>query len=94
MNNLEKLLNAGFSELPARDLWYNRELRMAFSRQALRDMDSRWIERYLGEKVAPNDFIFFYVRPPEDLQNCKKILEEIGLSSLLPNIRLVTLAHS
>jgi hypothetical protein len=91
MINLQKLVNAGFSEMPARELWFNRELRIAFSHQTIRETDPRWIERHLAEQVAEGDFVFHFVKPPNDLQNCFKILEEMNLANLRPNIRLVTM---
>ncbi len=91
MVNLEKLLNAGFLEIPSREMWYSRERRMAFSHQAIREMDPRWLERHLAEKVdegGSDDFVFHFVSPPKDIQNCNEILKEIGLSKLHANIRL------
>ncbi len=88
--NLEKLLNAGFVELQNRELWYSRDLRMAFSHQAIREMDPWWLDRHLAEKVGTEDFVFHFVKPPKDIQGCSKILEEIGLPKLRPNIRLAT----
>ena len=95
MANLEKLLNAGFVEIPSREMWYSRERRMAFSHQAIREMDPRWLERHLAEKVGEggsDEFVFHFVNPPKGIQNCIEILKEIGLSKLHANIRLATLA--
>ena len=48
MVNLEKLLNAGFLEIPSREMWYSRERRMAFSDEAILN------------RVIIN-FFFFYI---------------------------------
>jgi hypothetical protein len=90
MSNVEKLLKAGFSEMPVRGLWFSRDRRMAFSDQAIEDMDPRWLDRYTSEEVGPDDFVFHYVKPPKNIQECNQILAEIGLSQLHANIRLVT----
>lgn len=91
--NLEKLLNAGFSEIPSRGLWYSRERRMAFSHQAIREMDPWWMDRHIGEEVGAGDFVFHFVKPPQNIQVCKEILTEMELSSLRPNVRLASFVH-
>lgn len=90
MANIEKLLNAGFSNNPNRDLWYNRELRMAFSDEAVQDMDPQWLDRHIHEQVGADGFVFYFIKPPKNIQVCNEILAEIGPSQLHANIRLAT----
>lgn len=90
MANIEKLLNAGFSNNPSRDLWYSRELRMALSDEAVQDMDPRWLDRHIHEQVGSDDFVFHFIKPPKNIQVCNEILAEIGLTQLHANIRLAT----
>jgi len=91
MGNIEKLFNAGFSAMPSRDLWFSRDLRMAFSDEAIQDMDPRWLDRHMNEQVGPGDFVFHFVKPPKNIQICNEILAEIGLPQLHANIRLATI---
>jgi|HubBroStandDraft_4_1064222.scaffolds.fasta_scaffold2594105_1 hypothetical protein len=90
MANLAKLQEAGFTEIPKRELWFSRELRMAFSQQAIREMDPRWLVRHVAEKAAPSDFVFYFNLPPRDIQVCDEVLTEIGLPKLRANIRLAS----
>jgi hypothetical protein len=92
MNKIAKLRKAGFVENPIRELWFNRGRRMAFTHEALRDMGPSWLDRYLAEKVPPQDFVFHMSRVPSDLQTCQDILKEIHLPNLRANVRLVTFA--
>lgn len=66
---------------------------MAFSYEALQDNDQECLRRKLNERVPVTDFVFHYTRRyPEDLQECTKILNEIGLSGLIPYVRVATLS--
>ena len=75
-----------------RMLWVSRELRMAFSHEAVQDTETHWLQRVLSERVPPTDFVFHFSQVPEDLQVCREILAEIGLPSLVPVVRLATIA--
>ncbi len=75
-----------------RMLWVSRELRMAFSHEAVQDARTHRLERDLSERVPPTDFVFHFSQVPEDLQVCREILAEIGLPSLVPQVRLATIA--
>jgi hypothetical protein len=63
---------------------------MAFSQQAIREMDPRWLVRHVAEKAAPSDFVFYFNLPPRDIQVCDEVLTEIGLPKLRANIRLAS----
>jgi hypothetical protein len=65
---------------------------MAFSHEAIRDMDASWLDRHLAEEVDPGDFVFHMSRAPRDLRICQDILKEIALPNLRASVRLVTLA--
>src|SRR5260370_36213180 len=85
-----RLRESGFVENPKRGLWFNRKRRTAFSDQAIRDMDPSWLEHHLAEQLAPEDFVFHFNRPPRNLQICREILKELGLSNLHAHVRLAT----
>lgn len=93
MDKIAKLREAGFAENPVRELWFNRERRMAFSHEAVSDMEPSWLDRHLAEEVGPEDFVFHMSRVPRDLQICQDILKEMNLSNLRANVRLATLAE-
>jgi hypothetical protein len=91
MNKFARLQECGFKEIPTRELWFSRERRIAFSHEAIRDMDPAWMERRLAEDVGTDDFVFHLISdtPERDVaQRCTDILREIGLSNLHANIRL------
>ena len=93
MGNEDILRSMGFVLIRKRGLWVSHELRMAFSYEALQDNDQTWLRRRLNERVPPTDFVFHYSqRYPEDLQECTKILNEIGLPGLTPYVRVATLS--
>jgi hypothetical protein len=88
----EQLLRSrGFVMSRRRMLWISRELRMAFSHEAVQDMDTRWFQHALSEQVPPTDFVFHFIQIPEDLQVCREILAEIGLPNLVPQVRVATI---
>jgi hypothetical protein len=64
---------------------------MAFSHEAVQDAETHWFQHAISERVPPTDFVFHFSRVPEDLQACTEILAEIGLSNLVPQIRLATI---
>jgi hypothetical protein len=91
MINRTKLQEAGFTEIPKREIWYHRDLRMAFTHQALLETEPRWMETHLAEKVGAEDFVLYFGRRlPRDIHFCTEILAEIGLPKLRPNVRLAT----
>jgi hypothetical protein len=65
---------------------------MAFSHEAVQDAETLWFRQALSERVPPTDFVFHFSQVPEDLQICREILAEIGLLSLVPQIRLATIS--
>lgn len=75
-----------------RMLWLSRELRMAFSHEAVQDAATQWLQHALLERVPPTDFVFYFSQVPEDLQVCREILAEVGLPSLVPCVRLATIS--
>lgn len=75
-----------------RMLWVSHEFRMAFSHEFVRDADTQWLRRALSERVPPTDFVFHFNQVPEDSQVCNEILAEIGLSDLVPLIRVATIS--
>jgi len=82
MHNEEILKAAGFDRNPTRESWFHREQRKAFSHEALRDHNSSWLEQALLEHVPEGEFRFYRTTP--DLETCLEILDEIGLSNLIP----------
>jgi hypothetical protein len=92
MENEAILRRLGFVEIPRRMLWVSHDRRMAFSAEALSDMDSAWINRHVGEQVPETDFVFHLMAAPKDINKlCTEILNEIGLPRLQPHVRLATL---
>jgi hypothetical protein len=73
-------------------LWVSREIRMAFSHEAVQDAQTQWFQHALLERVLPTDFVFHFSQATEDLQTCREILAEIGLPSLVPQVRLAAIA--
>jgi hypothetical protein len=88
----QMLRSRGFVMSRRRMLWLNRELRMAFSHETIQDAETQRFQHALSERVPPTDFVFHFSRSPEDLQVCTEILAEIGLSNLVPQVRLATIA--
>jgi hypothetical protein len=83
MNDSERILKAaGFVHDPRRDLWFHRDHRKSFSHEVLRDHDSRWLELKLLEDVPETEFRFY--RTTSDLKTCSEILDQMGLSNLMP----------
>jgi hypothetical protein len=75
-----------------RMLWVSRELQMAFSHEIVQDAETQWLQRALSERIPPTDFVFHFSQVPEDLQVCGEILTEIGLSGLVPHVRLARIS--
>jgi hypothetical protein len=85
MENETILKNSGFFELPTRMLWVSHEQRKAFSRDVLRDHDSRWLHERLSEKVPETRFFFYFnVIPKNFKEESLRILAEIGEPDLQP----------
>lgn len=91
MDNEDTLRIRGFLLMRKRMLWCNRDLRMAFSHEAARDHDARWLQDALAEKVPSTDFVFYFNEIPHDLQFCHDILNELGMPGIVPYVRLATL---
>ena len=85
MDNEETLRAAGFARIHKRRLLVSRDRRMAFSHEALRDHDSRWLGSKLLEDVPDGEFRF-QSNSPLNLKVCMEILEELGLSALTPMV--------
>lgn len=94
MDNERLIRSRGFVMIQRRMLWVNRDLRIAFSHEATRDGDIRWLQQAISERVPPNNFVFHFSRVPEDSQVCREILAEIGLPGLVPLVRVATVADS
>ncbi len=75
-------------------LWLSRELRMAFSYEAVQDGSIRWLERAVSEQIPATEFVFHFSEVPEDPRVCREILEEVGLRDLTPRIRSEAIAAS
>jgi hypothetical protein len=91
MDNEDTLRMRGFLLMQKRLLWCNRELRMAFSHEAARDHDARWLREALAEQIPSTDFVFYFNQIPSDLQVCRDILNELGMPGISPQVRLATL---
>src|SRR5260370_32305493 len=87
MDNETILRSRGFTLMRNRLLWINRNLRMAFSYEAARDHDRRWLSRALAERVPETDFVFHFSQAPEDIQVCRDILSELAMPHLDPKVR-------
>jgi hypothetical protein len=88
MDNETILRSRGFTLMRNRLLWINRNLRMAFSYEAARDHDGRWLTKALSEHVPETDFVFHFSQAPDNPQVCRDILGEVALPSLVPYIRV------
>lgn len=92
IENEHLLRSRGFVMSRRRMLWVSRDLRMAFSHEAVQDSDPRLLQRAVDQRVPPTDFVFHFSQVPEDLQVCRDILAEIGLQNLVPYVRIATVA--
>ena len=93
MDNEQALRARGFLLMRKRMLWCNRGLRMAFSHEAARDHDARWLKDALAEQIPMTDFVFYFNEIPSDLRVCRDILNELGMPGLVPYVRLATLRY-
>lgn len=92
IENEDILRRLGFIEIPKRMLWISHDRRMAFSNDVVRDCDSQVLNDHLREDVPKTDFMFHFTTAPEDINKaCGEILNEIGLPTLRPHVRVTTL---
>jgi hypothetical protein len=72
---------------------------MAFGHVALRDNGRQWLRDNIDEQPDAGEFVFHFHSVPTDphgpeardlLQNCFRVLEEIGLARLRPSVRYAT----
>jgi hypothetical protein len=97
MSNSEILNDAGFEEtyqfIP-REFWVNRDSRMSFNFEGMRDADSRWLAQQVQKSVAPGCFVFYCGYGAEmDHQLGQAMLEQMGLGQLKAEIRYVVPAQ-
>jgi hypothetical protein len=97
MGNSEILEDAGFREtyqfIP-QELWVNRDSRMSFRFEGMRDADSRWLAHQVHECVTQGYFVFYCGYGAEmDQELGQAMLEQMGLGQLKAEIRLVVPAR-
>ena len=83
MDNKESLKSHGFFENQTRLMWINRSRRIAFTEDVIDDHDCRWLESKLLEDIPEGEFRLHSNRPLAP-KVCMEILDELGLSNLLP----------
>ncbi len=81
--NVSVLKKAGFSAIEKREIWICLDRRMVFGRKTLRERDLEWLEGKVNEALPEGEFRFHFY-PPVDPNVCHEILEELGLSHLVP----------
>lgn len=60
---------------------------MAFTYIATRDSDEQWFARAVEENVEPTAFVFYFLRPPQSFDMCRKMLSALGLAVLRRKFR-------
>ena len=89
MDRVQILKDRGFIDDRMRELWFNRDLRKAFSYPAVEDYDSGDFDKYLSEDVPPGIFRFYMYTVPEGFaEEAIAILERLGLEQLRADIPL------
>ena len=91
MDREKTLKDRGFMEDNTRRLWISRDLRKAFSHDAVRDYDSQLFEKLLNESVPDSLFRFYMHVVPENFAttDALAVLKQLGLSQLRAEIPLV-----
>lgn len=70
---------------------FKRAIRIAFSDPAILYADRSWIKSAVEKRVDPGLFVFYFHEQPESGEICMRMLAEMELMNLLPQIRLVKL---
>jgi hypothetical protein len=78
VEKVNTLKSAGFFEIPVRQMWVSHDSRKAFSHQALRDHDHRWLLERFDDTVPDGSFYFYFNNPDGKAAGCLTILYEIG----------------
>ena len=83
IENQKTLKEARFVEDHKRGMWINRERRMAFSVDAVRDQLNAWV-RHVAQNEVPGGKFHFYVNDKPETPDLFRItLKELGLSQLV-----------
>ena len=90
MDRQETLTARGFVEDKMRQLWVSRDLRKAFSGDAIADYDEQLFMKCLNESVPPGLFWFYMHIVPNGFatNGALAVLKQFGLSHLQAEIPL------